>query len=171
MQHAITLSKEPKKKFSVMRGHLILEKPPGFIFSNVDIYVAQYNASDTKRQWHSHLPPWGMRMSRRSLVSTRFVAREALRHIFGQHQTQRSSRVDSGCTATSIQQSCTEGDFISLVLSCSISGWAEDSSNERRRLHCRHDSWQQSCYGVKDWLLWMCCWFCPSVAGPAALLQ
>jgi hypothetical protein len=57
----------------------------------------------------THLPPWWMRMSRRSsLISTHSVAREDLRHIFSQQQTQRNTRIDSGYTSTSIQQFCTE---------------------------------------------------------------
>jgi hypothetical protein len=56
-------------------------------------------------------------MSRSSLVSTLSFAREDLRNVFSQHQTQHNSRVDSGYTATSIQQNCTERDSVSLVLS------------------------------------------------------
>jgi hypothetical protein len=110
-------------------------------------------------------------MSRRSLVSTPSFAREDIRRVFSQHQTQRSSRVDSGCTATSIQQNCKKSDLSVSSQACSKSwlGWRQ----QQRRTTISLSSWQ-----LATGLLWskgltplVVLWFCNSVARLAAVLQ
>ena len=81
--------------------------------------MPEYTASDTRIQWLSRFPPWGTRISLRSiLVSTRSVARVDPRRTFSQHQTHRNSKRRWWLHHNQHpSKTVTEDDLISLVLS------------------------------------------------------